>query len=210
MLRLQNYVVLLEASFVAGATICNGRVGMSTLASPRFSPQIPPDLEHAPLVREEALDWLERRFPRDHTFSSGELLRMAGDQERRWLIPRLRAHGIAESKEIGHTDAADALTVLFLRSQGVKFREAVDAILTRQEQTGISEPRYSGVWNRLVITALDRLRRRVPPRLLGAAVYSLLSDRGDHANALIIVKLLGLSAEATGVGRQQKWDTFRA
>ena len=25
----------------------------------KFNPEIPPDLDHAPLIREEALDWLE-------------------------------------------------------------------------------------------------------------------------------------------------------
>ena len=35
--------------------------------TPVFAPDIPPDKEHASMVREEALDWLERQFPGVHS-----------------------------------------------------------------------------------------------------------------------------------------------
>ena len=44
---------------------------------PVFSPEIPPDLDHATQVREEALDWLETHFTGAITFTTGEVLRMA-------------------------------------------------------------------------------------------------------------------------------------
>ena len=73
-----------------------------------FSPDIPADVEHAPLIREEALDWLETHHPGDRVFTTGELLAMAGERQRRWLISRLRAHGIADQAEISIPAAADA------------------------------------------------------------------------------------------------------
>ncbi len=160
-----------------------------------FDPGVPPDLEHAPLVREEAIDWIESRFPGVLAFTTGAVLRMAGEGSRRWLITRLREHGIGVEEMFSLPAAADALSVLFLRSKGVKFREAVDAVVGGQEASRAGEPRYGGVWNRLLVTALDRLKRRVPPRLLGSALFSLIRDPKDRPNSLIIVKRHGKRAD---------------
>ena len=43
-----------------------------------------------------------------------------------------------------HETTADALAVLFLRSRGVRFREAADAVLTGEKPAGGAEPRYGG------------------------------------------------------------------
>ena len=156
-----------------------------------FSPEIPPDLEHAPLIREEALDWLETHYPGELRFLSGDVLRMAGEPNRRWLIARLRARHIGDEPEFSLPDTADALTVLFLRSKGIRFRDAVDAVIGGRESAKGLEPRYGGVWNRLIINALDGMRRRVPARLLASVVFALVRDRKDHHNCLIIVKRRG-------------------
>ena len=63
---------------------------MATRDLQSFKPDIPPDLEHAPLIREEALDWLETRHSGRQSFTTSEVLRMAGEPGRRWLIARLR------------------------------------------------------------------------------------------------------------------------
>ena len=160
-----------------------------------FSPEVPPDVGHAPLIREEAIDWLESRYAGVLSFSTGEILRMAGDQERRWLIGRLRENGIGNEEEFGLPAAADALTVLFLRSRGVKFRKAIDAVVGPVELSRGSEPKFGGVWNRLIVFALARLQRHVPARLLGSAVFSLLRNPEDHPNCLVIVKRLGKETE---------------
>jgi hypothetical protein len=160
-----------------------------------FSPEIPPDLSHASQVREDALDWLETHFPGVITFTTGEVLRMAGESGHRWLIARLRKRDIGNEEEFSLPAAADALTVLFLRSRGVKFREAVDAVFGGKQAPRSVEPRYGGVWNRLIVIGLKRLRRRVRARLLGSAVAALLSDPKDHPNCLIIVKRLGKGAD---------------
>ena len=159
-----------------------------------FSVDVPPDLDHAAQVREEALDWLETQYPGAVSFRTGQVLQMAGETGRRWLIARLRQHDIGNEEEFSLPAAADALTVLFLRSRGVKFREAVDAVLGRKEAAGSLEPRYGGIWNRLIVTALGRLRRRIPPRLLGSAVSALLRAPKDQPNCLIIVKRHGKDA----------------
>ena len=159
-----------------------------------FETEIPPDVAHAPMVREEALDWLDANFAGASVFATGDVLRMAGETGRRWLIGRLRSHGIANDEEITLPDAADALAVLFLRSRGVKFREAVDAVLGGRELQSGPRERYGGVWNWLIITALDRLRRRVPQRLLGAGVAALLPDPAQQPNALVLVKRHGRGA----------------
>ena len=159
--------------------------------APVFSPEVPPDLEHVHLIREEAFDWLDSHYPGALSFTSGHVLGMAGEQGRRWLIARLRAQGIGNEELFSMPATADALTVLFLRSRGVKFREAVDAVVGREEASRSPEPRYGGVWNRLIVAALNRLRRRVPPRILVSAVASLLRDPKDHPNCLIIVKRHG-------------------
>ena len=116
---------------------------------------------------------------------------MVRERERRWLIARLRARGIGNEEPFSVPTTADALAVLFLRSRGVRFREAADAVLTGEKPAGGAEPRYGGVWNRLIDIALKRLGRRLTARLLGAAVFSLLRDPNDHPNCLIIVKRHG-------------------
>ena len=116
-----------------------------------FSPEIPPDLAHAAQVREEALDWLETHFAGVISFTTGEVLGMAGELGRRYLIARLRGRDIGNEEEFNLPATADALTVLFFRSRGVKFREAVDAVLGGNEVPRGVEPRYGGVWNRLVV-----------------------------------------------------------
>ena len=161
-----------------------------------FSPEVPPDLEHASQIREEAFEWLDAHHPGDVSFTTGNVLHMAGESGRRWLITRLRARGIGNEELFGKPATADALTVLFLRSRGVKFREAVDAVVGGKEGPRTTpELKYGGVWNRLIVAALERLRRRVPPRLLGSAVFSLLRDPKDHPNCLIIVKRRGKGAD---------------
>ena len=164
---------------------------MAEQLPPVFSPEIPADIEHAPLIREEALDWLETHHAGDRVFTTGELLAMAGERKRRWLISRLRAHGIADEAEISIPAAADALAVLFLRSRGVKFRDAVDAVIGGKGAFEAPGPQYGGVWNRLINIALRRLRRRFTARLLGSAIFSLLRDPESHANTLVIVKRHG-------------------
>ena len=156
-----------------------------------FNPEVPPDLDHAAQVRGEAFDWLESHYPGVLSFTTGDVLRMAGEQGRRWLIRRLRDHDIGNEELFSLPAAADALTVLFLRSRGVKFREAVDAVVGGREASRSPEPRYGGVWNRLIEIALKRLRRRLTARLLGSAVFSLLREEKDHPNCLIIVKRHG-------------------
>ena len=164
---------------------------MQQTTSTVFSPEVPSDIEHAYEIRGEALDWLEAHYPGAVSFTTGDVLRMAGDHERRWLIPRLRKHGIGEQRTFSTLATADALAVLFLRSKGVKFRDAVDAVVGPDQKSGPSGPRYDGVWNRLISIALKRIRRRVTARLLGSAVFSLLRQREDHPNCLVIVKSLG-------------------
>jgi hypothetical protein len=162
-----------------------------------FSPEVPPDLEHASQIREEAFDWLDAHYPGVQSFTTGAVLGMAGERGRRWLIARLRARGIGNEEELSLPATADTLTVLFLRSKGVKFREAVDAVVGGAEPSQSREPRYGGVWNRLIEIALKRLRRRLTGRLLGAAVFSLLREEKDHPNCLIIVKHHGLDGGET-------------
>jgi len=169
-----------------------------------FKPEIPPDLEHAPLIREEAIDWLETHHPGESTFTTSEVLRMAGEYNRRWLITRLRERKIGDEAEFSLPDTADALTVLFLRSKGVKFRDAVDAVVDRKEALRSPEPRYGGIWNRLIIAALDRLQRRIAPRLLETALFALLRDHKDCANSLVIVKRRGKQIVAQPHGKYNR------
>ena len=169
---------------------------MRTKQMPVFSPEDPPDLEHATHIREEAFDWLNTQYPGVRSFTTGDVLRMAGEEGRRWLIARLRSRGIGNEELFGLAATADALTVLFLRSRGVKFREAVDAVAGKEGPTG-QGPRYGGVWNRLIRIALKRLRRRLTARLLGSAVFALLRDAQEHPNSLIVVKRHGPSNGAT-------------
>jgi tetratricopeptide (TPR) repeat protein len=160
---------------------------------PVFDPRIPPDLDHAAAIREEALDWLETRFPGVLSFLPADVLRMAGEQGRRWLITRLRARKIGDEARFNLTDTADALAILFLRSKGVKFFDAFSAVLKQPEGERTSERRYGGLWNRLIAAAIDGLRRRLPARLLASAVFSLLKEANDHPNSLIVVKQRGKS-----------------
>ena len=170
---------------------------MQKVTTPVFDPKVPPDLEHAALIREEAFDWLDSSFPGKQAFTTTDILAMAGERGRRWLITRLRARGIGVEELFGVPAAADALTVLFLRARDVKFGKAIDAVVGDVEVSGTREPRYGGIWNRLLITALDRLRRRVPPRLLGSAVFALLGDPKDQLNCLVIVRQLGATPGST-------------
>ena len=114
---------------------------MKKLEAAVFSPEVPPDLDHAPMIREEAFDWLDSHHPGELSFKGGTVLRMAGEQRRRWLIGRLGQHGIGDQGKFSLPDTADALTVLFLRSKGVRFREAVDAAVGRQQLTRSPESR---------------------------------------------------------------------
>jgi hypothetical protein len=155
---------------------------------PTFNPDIPPDLDHAPLVREEAIEWLETHYPGIQSFATADILRIAGEPGRRWLIARLRGHKIGIKVEFSLPETADAITVLYLRARGVKFRDAVDAVVGRNELPRPSEPKYGGVWNRLIVATLERLRRRVPPRLIGSALFALVPDARQQVNCLIIVK----------------------
>ena len=173
---------------------------MKKLEAAVFSPEVPPDLDHAPMIREEAFDWLDSHHPGELSFKGGTVLRMAGEQRRRWLIGRLGQHGIGDQGKFSLPDTADALTVLFLRSKGVRFREAVDAAVGRQQLTRSPESRHAGVWNRLINIALKRLRRRLTARLLGSAVFSLLRDRESHANTLVIVKRHDRQVDTPGSG----------
>ena len=107
------------------------------------------------------------------------------------VVQFLSAHdtgGIGNEEMFSQPATADALTGLILRSRGVKFRDAVDAVLEGKKAPKTEEPRYGGVWNRLLVTALDRLRRRVPPRLLGSAIFALINDPGHYPNCLVVVK----------------------
>ncbi len=81
-----------------------------------FSPDVPPDLDHAPQIREEAIDWLERQYSGKSEFTTSDVLAMADERGRRWLISRLRERGIGNEEYFSIPAAADALTVLFLRS----------------------------------------------------------------------------------------------
>ncbi|MDP6453696.1 MAG: hypothetical protein QF898_10340 [SAR202 cluster bacterium] len=153
-----------------------------------FNPDVPPDLEHAALIREEAFDWLDTNRTGVLSFTAPEVLTMAGEQHRRWLISRLRKQGIGKQREFTKRETADVLTVLFLRSKGVKFRDAVDAVVDSDLSSEDAEPRYSGVWNRLIGISLKRLRRRLTSRLLASAVFSLIRDTKDHPNSLVIVQ----------------------
>ena len=77
---------------------------------PVFSTEVPPDLEHAPQIREEAFDWLDTHFPGVLSFKTGEVLKMGGENGRRWLIARLRERGIGDEELFNTPAAADALT----------------------------------------------------------------------------------------------------
>ena len=165
--------------------------------TPIFNPEVPADLEHAHQIRGEAFDWLENHYPGVLDFTTGEVLRMVGEQKRRWLIPRLREQVIGNEETISVPAAAGTLAVLFLRSRGVRFGKAVAAVRSaNRSEEGTAYTRYGGVWNRLIAVALDRLRRHVPSRLLASAVFSLLRDPKDHPNCLVIIKRHGIGAGA--------------
>jgi hypothetical protein len=153
-----------------------------------FNPEIPPDLEHASLIREEAIDWLEMHYPGSRSFTTGEVLGIGGEPERRWLITRLRARDIGKGEEFSLPETADALTVLFLRSKGIKFHDAVKAVAHVKQEQNTQSPRYGGAWNRLINASLERLRRRISPRLLETALFALVQDRKELSNGLVIVR----------------------
>ena len=159
-----------------------------------FRPDIPADREHAAQIRAEAFDWLEDNYPGATSFSNGAVLRMAGEQARRDLVGRLKKHEIGDQDGFSLPAAADALTVLLLRYRGVRFRDAVDAVLGGDDGPSSSTPRFRGVWNRLISIALKRLRRRLSARLLSSVVFSLLPEPTDHPNCFIIVKRHGREA----------------
>ena len=98
--------------------LCYDNCNMSERDRLFFNPDIPPDLGHAPLIREEALEWLERQHPGMLSFTTSDVLHMGGEPGRRWLIARLRAQGIGDKAKFSLPDTADALTVIFLRSKG--------------------------------------------------------------------------------------------
>ena len=173
---------------------------MTTSTDPLFGPNIPPDLDHASLVREEALEWLETNYHGILLFSTTDVLRMVGEQNRRWLITRLREHGIGNEEGFSLSTAADTLAVLFLRHRGVKFREAVDAVICRTKPSKDPKPGYGGVWNRLIMIAFKRLRQRISDRLFGSVVFSLLRDSEIQPNCLVIVKLHGKPTDRTAPG----------
>ena len=175
---------------------------MVTQVETVFDPEIPPDVQHAPLIREEAIDWLETNHPGVVSFTTGQILQMVGEKkERRWLIGRLRKKGIGNEELFALPSAADALAVLFLRSRGIKFKDAADAVVGGEESSTPREPRYGGVWNRLIRIAMKRMRRRLTARLLGAAVYSLLREPGDHPNCMVIITPLGEETQVTSPGK---------
>ena len=159
----------------------------------QFRPDVPADREHAAQIRAEAFDWLESTYPGVTSFSNGSVLRMAGEQARRDLVGRLKKHEIGDKDGFSLPAAADALTVLFLRVRGVRFRDAVDAVVG-DESPSSTIPRFRGVWNRLISIAFKRLRRRLSARLLSSVVSSLLREPEDHPNCFIIVKRRGRNA----------------
>ena len=170
-------------------------------ATPVFDTDISPELQNANRIREEAFAWLDAHYHGDVTFTTGDVLRMAGESERRWLISRLRKNDIGNEELFSKPSTADALAVLFLRSRDVKFGKAVDAVVGKGAPQGAAAPRYGGVWTRLVVAALDRLRRRVPPRLVGSAVFTLLPDPKDQPNCLLVVKRHGMGADVHSADR---------
>ena len=160
---------------------------MLKTVAPVFSPDIPPDLDHASQIRGGAFNWLDMHYPGIREFDTGAVLDMAGERERRWLITRLRKQGIGNQELFDIPNTVDALAVLYLRSNGVKFGEAVRAVTANAPQSS-SEQSFGGLWNRLIGISLDRVRRRVPPRLLGSAISALLNDPDDQPNCLVVVK----------------------
>ena len=80
-----------------------------------FNPGVPPDVDHAGLIRAEASDWLDIHHPGVREFSAGNVLAMAGERERRYLIGRLRKQDIGNTEMFSVSDTAVALTALFAR-----------------------------------------------------------------------------------------------
>lgn len=158
-----------------------------------FNPGVPPDVGHAGLIRAEASDWLDTHHPGVRSFSAGDVLAMAGERNRRYLIGRLRKQGIGNTEMFSVPDTAVALTALYLRSKGVRWREAVDAARL-PEKLGPVPSNPGRLWNRIVDIAVKRLRRRLAGRLLGSAIFSLLRDPEDHPNCMVIVKQYGRPA----------------
>ncbi|MCZ6539079.1 MAG: hypothetical protein O6922_04560, partial [Chloroflexi bacterium] len=109
--------------------------------------------------------------------------------------------GIGNEELFTLPSAADALAVLFLRSRGIKFKDAADAVVGGEESSTPGEPRYGGVWNRLIRIAMKRMRRRLTARLLGGAVYSLLREPRDHPNCMVIITPLGEESRVASAGK---------
>ena len=116
------------------------------------------------------------------------MLALAGERERRWLLQRLRSHGLVRNEPLEIAEVADAVTVLDLRKRGVKFREAIDATVAGPAGNEVATARYGGVWSRLTMVALEGIRQMLPERLLAAALAALLEDPADRPNALVIVR----------------------
>ena len=70
-----------------------------------FSSDIPPDLEHASQIRDEAFEWLDMRYPGDRSFTTGEVLRMAGEQSQRWDPAFIKMREMIASGEVGELGA---------------------------------------------------------------------------------------------------------
>ncbi|MDP6668160.1 MAG: hypothetical protein QF357_12330, partial [Dehalococcoidia bacterium] len=83
------------------------------------------------------------------------------------------------------------LAVLFLRSRGIKFKDAAEAVVGGEESSVPREPRYGGLWNRLIRIAMKRIRRRLTARLLGSVVFSLLPEPVNHPNCMVIITPVG-------------------
>ena len=112
-------------------------------STPIFNPEVPADLEHAHQIRGEAFDWLDIRYPGVLSFTTGQVLRMVGEGHRRWLIARLRTRGTGNEELFSVPATADALAVLLLRSRGVRFREAADAVLgTKKADESTAHTQY--------------------------------------------------------------------
>jgi tetratricopeptide (TPR) repeat protein len=154
---------------------------------PAFRLDVPADLDHVAEIRMGTFHWLDQHYQGVRSFDTGTVLGIIGERKRRWLIKRLRDKGIGNQEEFDLPSAVDALAVLYLRSNGVKFGEAVRAVMENAPRSS-PEQSYGGLWNRLIAISLERVSRRVPPRLLGSAISALLNDPNDQPNCLVIVK----------------------
>lgn len=153
-----------------------------------FAPNTPADIQHSRLIREEALDWLERVRPGIRKFSNSDVLELTGEGGRRWLIHRMRERGLVQSDQLDTSETATAIAILFLRSNGVKFREAISAVVESIGTPTEPRPRFGGVMHRLVQVALTQTEEQVRNRLIGGAIDSLVPDSRLHSNCMLIVQ----------------------